>query len=180
MYTYKLDDLIVLFDSAKELEVKYIGVAVDTEGLEKPEVIITPIENFDKKLEFYKKTYDNDLNHKFSKDKIRIIEFVYGDDFAEIEKLLNEMTALDYDLEEEVLYIKCRRNGFMPDKDGDKQFCVNGYYYKIVNYDEDRSEVCIIDEIGEEHTFGRPFTSHYFNEHSITPNPFGTKTKYNK
>lgn len=55
------------------------------EGFPKAEIIINENENFDKKFDYYKKTYHEDLTLKaFS--GIRIVGFTYGDSFQEIEK----------------------------------------------------------------------------------------------
>ena len=53
-------------------------------GFRDPEIIINSYENFDSKLEYYKKAYDEDLKLK-TFDGIRITDFTYGDSFAKIE-----------------------------------------------------------------------------------------------
>lgn len=84
MYTLTMDNLIKCFEGAKESEVRYIGLKINMDGFAKDEVIINPRENFDTKLEYYKKTYDENLNHKYSKG-ISISGFTFGEDFREIE-----------------------------------------------------------------------------------------------
>lgn len=71
--------------TAKERGFQFIGVKIQMEGFEKPEVIINQTENFDTKLAYYKKAYNEDLTLK-SFNGIRIIGFTYGDDFMEIEE----------------------------------------------------------------------------------------------
>jgi len=75
--------LINNFEAAKNHGC-YVGVLIEMEGFEKPEVIINSYENFDKKLEYYLATYNENLIHNHAKG-IKIIGFTYGDDFGEIE-----------------------------------------------------------------------------------------------
>ena len=79
-----MDHLEICFKSAKENNVNYIGLLISMREFEKPEVIINPKENFDNKLEYYKKTYNDQLTHKYSKG-IKIIGFTYGQSFAHIQ-----------------------------------------------------------------------------------------------
>lgn len=72
------------FVRAKEIKVNFIGVKIQMEGFQKPEIIINPIENFDAKLEYYKKAYNNDLTLK-AFNGIKIVAFTYGDDFESIQ-----------------------------------------------------------------------------------------------
>lgn len=53
---------------------KSIGLYIEMPGFEYPELIINPWENLPKKLEYYKATYDDNLEHKYSKG-IKIIEY---------------------------------------------------------------------------------------------------------
>lgn len=55
------------------------------EGFKKPEIIINENANFDKKFDYYKKAYNKDLILR-TFDGIKIIGFIYGDAFEEIEK----------------------------------------------------------------------------------------------
>lgn len=75
------------FERAKELDYRFVGVLIEMEGLAKPEVIINQAENFDRELKYIEKTYDQYLNHKFSKG-IKISAFTFGNSFSEIEKYL--------------------------------------------------------------------------------------------
>lgn len=84
-----LNDLENSFNLAKEGNFKYIGVLISMEGFEKPELIINRKENFDTKLAYYKKAYNNDLTLKtFS--GIKIIDFAYGNNLDTITLLLNK------------------------------------------------------------------------------------------
>lgn len=80
----RLEHLENCFEYAKKENAKYIGVAIWTRGNEGLEIIINPGENFDKKLEYYKKAYNDNLVLK-SYNGIKIVGFTYGKDFNEIE-----------------------------------------------------------------------------------------------
>ena len=54
------------------------------DGFTKPEIIINESENFDSKLAYYKKAYNEDLTLK-AFNGIKIIGFTFGDNFSEIE-----------------------------------------------------------------------------------------------
>lgn len=82
-----LQSLENLFKEAQRMKAKYIGVKIEMDGFKKPEVIINPSDNFDKKLEYYKKAYNDDLTLKAT-SSIRIVDFVYG----------NTFDCLEYDL----------------------------------------------------------------------------------
>lgn len=85
----RLTDLELCFENAKKNNAKYIGILVETRGTSKPEIIINPSENFDFKLDYYKRAYNEDLVLK-SFDGIRIIGFDYGNTFGQLEySLLN-------------------------------------------------------------------------------------------
>lgn len=85
----KMEHLINCFEAAKQQKSKYVAVKIYMEGFEKPEIIINSIENFDKKLEYYKNAYDEDLKLK-AVPTIKIIGFTFGDLFENIEKSLME------------------------------------------------------------------------------------------
>lgn len=86
-----LKNLENCFKVAKEQGVKYVGVAIEMEGFPKAEFIINRKENFDSKLEYYKKAYNDDLTLK-SFNGIKIIGFTYGDSFEDIEYDLIDWT----------------------------------------------------------------------------------------
>ena len=72
------------FNEAKFMERKYIGVQIAMEGFTKSEIIINESENFDSKLAYYKKAYNEDLTLK-AFNGIRIIGFTFGESFDDIE-----------------------------------------------------------------------------------------------
>jgi hypothetical protein len=82
--TTPLDSLEVTFKEAKEQNKKYIAVMVAMPNCPKNELIINERENFDSKLNYYKKAYDDQLHLK-TFNAIQITGFVYGDTLAEIE-----------------------------------------------------------------------------------------------
>ena len=73
-----MQDLEKAFQEAKEGNFKFIGIKVHMEGFLADEIIINPIENFESKLEYYKKTYDENCNHKFAQG-ISIVAVDYED-----------------------------------------------------------------------------------------------------
>lgn len=83
----KLMNLENCFKMAKEANAKYVGVCISTVGNEANEIIINPNVNFDKKLEYYKKAYNEDLVLK-TYAGIKITGFTYGDTFDCIENQL--------------------------------------------------------------------------------------------
>lgn len=73
------------FNSAKKNNMKYVAVKIRIKGYKKDEIIINQVENFDEKLAYYKISYDNELNHRYSTG-VSIVGFTYGDTFGSIEK----------------------------------------------------------------------------------------------
>ena len=71
----KMGDLEFIINQAKNLKVN-LGLFIEMSGFEKPEVIVNPPENLDKKLEYYKVTYNENLEHKNAKG-IRIIGYMF-------------------------------------------------------------------------------------------------------
>ena len=53
-----------------------LGVIIEMPGFESPEMIINPVENLEKKLEYYKSAYDDNLEHKNAKG-IKIIGYTF-------------------------------------------------------------------------------------------------------
>lgn len=82
-----MTELVDIFERAIKYDENYIGVSIETAGSEKPEIIINPRENFENKLEYYKKAYNHDLTLK-SFNGIKITRFIYGDNFAELQDML--------------------------------------------------------------------------------------------
>lgn len=81
---YVMEHLVAAFQEAKERKASYVAIKVRMDGFPEDEIIINKYANIDSKLEYYKKTYDEDLNHKFSKG-IKIIDFTYSNRFEYIE-----------------------------------------------------------------------------------------------
>lgn len=73
------------FYEASHQDKKYVGVKVEMFGFKDDEIIINPNINFDKKFEYYKNAYNEDLTLKNAPDKIRLTGFTYGDSFEDIE-----------------------------------------------------------------------------------------------
>ena len=84
---FTMGNLLDAFDYAEAVGDLYIGVLIQMEGFLKPELIINKNENFDSKLEYYKKTYDENCNHKFAKG-IKIIGVESGDYMEDFEELM--------------------------------------------------------------------------------------------
>ena len=84
MSNLTMQNLINTFEVAIECGAKFIGLKIAMDGFDKDEVIINPYENFKSKLAYYEKTYDEDLNHKYSKG-IRITGFTFGEYFDDIQ-----------------------------------------------------------------------------------------------
>ncbi len=76
------------FIKSKEQWKEYVGVKIQMQDFQKPEIIINPRENFDAKLEYYKKAYNDDLTLK-TFNGIKIIGFACGQDYDDIEKALS-------------------------------------------------------------------------------------------
>lgn len=72
------------FNAAKEKKAKFVGVKISMEGFPTPEIIINEISNYDKKLEYYKHAYKDNLVLK-AYDGIKIVGFTYGDTFESIQ-----------------------------------------------------------------------------------------------
>lgn len=81
-----------VFNSAVENHAAYIGVSIQTEGSNHPEIIINPIENFEEKLKYYRAAYDEDMVLVSAKGKkdIRITAVASGDSFSDIEYQMME------------------------------------------------------------------------------------------
>lgn len=81
----RLKHLERCFYEASIKDAKFVGVAIWTKGNEGLEIIINPNVNFDKKFDYYKKAYTEDLVLK-TYDGIKIVGFTYGNTFEEIQK----------------------------------------------------------------------------------------------
>lgn len=81
-----IDNLEKCFYEASHKDKKYVGVKIEMYGFKKPEIIINPNINFDKKFDYYRYAYNKDLTLRNAPDKIKIVGFTYGNSFEEIEK----------------------------------------------------------------------------------------------
>lgn len=73
------------FMTAEEKGADFIGVKIEMNGFEEPEVIINPRKNFEKKLAYYTNAYNEDLTLKAAPDKVKIIGFTYARFYDDIE-----------------------------------------------------------------------------------------------
>lgn len=55
---------------------KPLGLLIEMPDFEEPEMIVNPAVNLQKKLEYYKKTYDESLEHKHAKG-IKIVGYTF-------------------------------------------------------------------------------------------------------
>lgn len=84
----KMKYLEKCFESANLANSKFIGVLVEMRGFEKAELIVNKRENFDKKLEYYKNAYNDDLVLK-TFDGIKIVAFIHANTLEELENIFN-------------------------------------------------------------------------------------------
>lgn len=87
MGSLTFDYLSHTLQRAKELDYQFVGVQFEIEGFLKPEIIINQVDDFESLLVYYKKTFNENLNHKFIKGK-KVSAFTFGNSFSEIEKYL--------------------------------------------------------------------------------------------
>ncbi|RXM70872.1 hypothetical protein DP143_13555 [Clostridium tetani] len=80
-----INNLEKCFYEASQKDKKYVGIKIQMSGFKKAEIIINENANFDKKFDYYKKAYNENLTLK-TFDGIKIVGFTYGDTFEEIEK----------------------------------------------------------------------------------------------
>jgi uncharacterized protein involved in tolerance to divalent cations len=71
----KISDLEFIIKTAMKTK-QSVGVFIEMPGFESPEIIINPVENLEKKLEYYKNTYDENLKHKYA-EGIKIIGYTF-------------------------------------------------------------------------------------------------------
>lgn len=82
-----LNDLEQCFNEGIKNNKKFIGIKIRIPDAIVPEIIINPYENFENKLAYYKRAYNNDLTLKTFRD-IKIVDFTCKDCLCEIEKEL--------------------------------------------------------------------------------------------
>ena len=70
-----MNDLEDIVSKAIELD-NPLGLVIEMSGFPKPELIVNPVENLEKKLEYWKNTYDDNLEHKHAKG-IKIIAYTF-------------------------------------------------------------------------------------------------------
>jgi len=73
-----LEELKFCITNAKQNGLLYMGVAIKMPDLEKLEIIINPYDNFDRKLEYYTKAYNSNLELN-TFNKIKIVGISVGD-----------------------------------------------------------------------------------------------------
>lgn len=89
MNKISMESLEKHFEVAVQNGENFVAIEVTMNGFPKPEVIVNPIENAKDKIEYYKKTYDGKLNHRFA-DGIKITGFASGKSMEELEEDLME------------------------------------------------------------------------------------------
>ncbi len=80
-----MENLEECFRLANAEDWEYIGIKIQMEGFPEPEIIINSFSNFDAKLAYYQKVYNDDLTLK-AFNGIKIIDFMVADDFTEIKE----------------------------------------------------------------------------------------------
>ncbi|MCI9070844.1 hypothetical protein [Clostridium sp.] len=80
----KLNALEECFKNAIDCGMRYVAIKIETVGCKQPEIIINFRDNFEKKLSYYKKAYDEDLILRSFKG-IRIIDFCCANSLDDIE-----------------------------------------------------------------------------------------------
>ena len=72
---YKMSDLEFVTKQAINTK-QNLGLFIEMPGFDSPELIINPCQNLEKKLNYYKQTYDDNLEHKHAKG-IKIIGYIF-------------------------------------------------------------------------------------------------------
>lgn len=70
-----MSELEAVVKEAIEKE-SHLSLLIEMPGFELPEMITNPTVNLEKKLEYYKNTYDENLEHKHAKG-IRIVGYTF-------------------------------------------------------------------------------------------------------
>lgn len=73
----EMEKMQACFKEALHHEGAWIGILVQHEDHQGPELILNPYENIEDKMKYYKGTYDSNLNHYFS-SKICIVGWGYS------------------------------------------------------------------------------------------------------
>jgi len=82
---FKMANLENCFNQAQVKGAAFVGVKIEMGGFPEPEVIINGRENIESKLEYYKKTYNENLEHNHAPG-IKIVAFTYGENFTDIQE----------------------------------------------------------------------------------------------
>lgn len=94
----RMEELEDIFAEAKKKR-WYAALVIDMVGFPMREIIINHPNNLDEKLAYYKKTYTDDLDHKFAKG-IRVVGVSVGSSWAAIqERCERHIYANDSDLQ---------------------------------------------------------------------------------
>lgn len=83
----KINELEELFKEAIRGNYNYIGIVISLEDYTDDEVVIITRSNMEKKLEFYKERYTENLTMK-TNENIKIIDCYYSDNLLAIEGVL--------------------------------------------------------------------------------------------
>lgn len=78
-----INNLEKCFHEASQQEKKYVGVKIQMQQFEEPQIIIDSNPSFDSRFSYYKKVFGENLK---SAQGNRIVGFTHGDTFNEIEK----------------------------------------------------------------------------------------------
>lgn len=92
----RMQELENIFNKAKEKD-HYVAIVVQMEGFPANEVIVNHPINIDAKLAYYKKTYADNLEHKFA-GGIKIIDVVSGSSFSSVESQVEYNMLNGFDL----------------------------------------------------------------------------------
>jgi len=87
MGSLTIEYLGTTLERAKELDYQFVGFLIEMDGFIKPEIIINQVDNFDSILAYYKRIFNENLNHKFIAGK-KISAFTFGNSFSEIQDYL--------------------------------------------------------------------------------------------
>jgi len=71
-----MSDLEEIVDVAIKADMS-LGLLIEMPGFKAPELITNPVVNLSKKLDYYKNTYDDNLEHKHAKG-IKIVGYTFG------------------------------------------------------------------------------------------------------
>ncbi|PEC24004.1 hypothetical protein [Bacillus cereus] len=82
-----LEGLEKCFNEAASEGTEYVAVQIEMDGVPSDEVIINDNDNITSKLAYYKKTYNEELEHRYAPG-IRIVDFAHGYSFLNIEHRL--------------------------------------------------------------------------------------------